>query len=99
MVVIWEPMYPGDSRSSVNAGLFADQRVTMFWDPTEISGRWLGAHRIGNIEGGIVWDAFYAFAPATRWRDQPDHVVASGGPIIGAVGDLPDHFLPLLKAQ
>jgi hypothetical protein len=96
MVVIWEPMYPGDTRRDVNAGLFNDPRVTTFWDPTEISGHWFGTHRLGRIEGGIVWDAYYAFAPTTRWSDQPDHLVASGAPIIGGVGELQGRFAPLL---
>jgi hypothetical protein len=91
-------MYPGDSRGAVNASLFDDPRVTSFWDPHEISGRWLGSRALGGLDDEIVWDAFYAFAPATRWRDRPDHLVATGAPIIGGVGSLERAFIPLLKA-
>ena len=92
-------MYPGDSRGAVDASLFADPRVTTFWDPHEISGRWLGRRRIGGLDEGIVWDAFYAFAPATRWSDRPDHLIATGAPIIGGVDALERVFLPLLRTR
>jgi hypothetical protein len=97
VLVIWEPMYPGDSRSKIDQQLFDDQRVTSFWDPHEVSGTWFGKNGVSEIEGGIVWDAFYAFAPATRWDDRPDHVVASGAPIIGGVDTLQDQFVPLIS--
>jgi cytochrome c biogenesis protein CcdA len=45
---------------------------------------------------GIVWDAFYAFAPATRWGAWPSDVVATGAPIIGGVDKLQARFVPLL---
>lgn len=96
MIVIWEPMYPGDSRGAIDTGLFADRRVTSFWDPHEISGRWFGNNRVGTIEGGIVWDAYYGFAPATRWEQRPTQVVATGAPIIGGTDSLQDQFVPLL---
>jgi hypothetical protein len=92
-------MYPGDSRGAINARLFDDPRVTTFWDPHEISGRWLGSRAIGGLDDEIVWDAFYAFAPATRWSDRPDHLIATGAPIIGGVDALERAFLPLLKAR
>ena len=90
-------MYPGDSRGAIDAGLFADRRVTSFWDPDTISGKWFGKHRVGDIEGGIVWDAFYAFAPSTHWEGRPSEVVATGAPIIGGVDTLQQQFVPLLR--
>jgi hypothetical protein len=95
MLVIWEPMYPGDAREGIDAGLFDDGRVTSFWDPREISGRWFGSHGVGDF-AGIVWDAYYAFAPSTRWTMRPDHLVATGAPIIGGVDALERRFVPLL---
>jgi len=95
--VIWEPTYAGDSRAQVDAELFDDPRVTTFWDPHEVSGRWFADHMGNRVPGGIVWDAYYAFAPATRWGQRPDHVVASGAPIIGGVDDLERAFIPVLK--
>jgi hypothetical protein len=97
--VIWEPMYPGDSRGRIDADVFADRRVTSFWDQDEISGKWLGSHKVGAIEGGIVWDAYYAFGPDTHWEARPGQVVATGAPIIGGVDTLQDRFVPLLGSS
>lgn len=84
VVVVWEPMYPGDTRAdAVDDRVFADPRVTSFWDPHEISGRWLGRRVADAAQGVIVWDAFYAFyafPPAARWSDPPTRVVAAGAP-------------------
>ena len=63
MIVLWEPMYPGDARGKIPTGFFAgDPRVSSYWDPTEISGRWLADHPFAGLGGNsIVWDAYYAF--------------------------------------
>jgi hypothetical protein len=95
VLVLWEPMYPGDARDQIDTSLFDDPRVTSFWDPHEISGRWFGDHRLGDLEG-IVWDAYYAFAPETRWQRLPNHLVATGAPIIGGVDGLQRNFVPRL---
>jgi hypothetical protein len=97
VLVVWEPMYPGDARNRIDTGLFADARVTSFWDPREISGRWFGQHKLGNLDG-IVWDAYYAFAPTTRWASGPNHLVATGAPIIGGVDALQHDFVQRLGA-
>jgi hypothetical protein len=88
-------MYPGDSRAGIDLRLFDDPRVTSFWDPNEISGRWFGDHRLGNLKG-IVWDAYYAFAPTTRCHRLPDRLVATGAPIIGGVDALQRRFVARL---
>lgn len=101
MIVLWEPMYPGDARGKIPAGLFADRRVTSFWDPHELSGNWFGshAHLLNGFDGGIVWDAYYAFAPGSRWRGAvPDRLVASGSDIIGNLAPLQRSFVPLLRS-
>jgi hypothetical protein len=98
VVVVWEPMYPGDTRAdAVENAVFDDPRVTSFWDPHEISGRWLGKRSGDPSEGLIVWDAFYAFAPSAKWNDPPTRVVATGAPIIGGVDSLQREFVPLLR--
>ena len=98
VVVVWEPMYPGDTRAdAVDDRVFADPRVTSFWDPHEISGRWLGRRAADAAQGAIVWDAFLAFGPAARWSDPPRRVVAAGAPIIGGVDKLQRDFVPLLR--
>jgi hypothetical protein len=97
MVVLWEPMYFGDARSKIPTAFFKDPRETSFWDPTEISGRWFGARPFGGLGGGIVWDAYYAFAATARWGPSaPTHLVAAGSDIIGSTDPLERSFAPLL---
>ena len=98
MIVLWEPMYPGDARAKIPTVFFADRRVTSFWDPKEISGRWFGDHSLGGLQG-IVWDAYYAFAPSAHWgTGVPTHRVASGSDIIGNTTGLQQSFVPLLHS-
>ena len=98
MIVLWEPMYPGDAREKIPTAFFTDPRVTSFWDPTEISGRWFGDRPLGGLGGGIVWDAYYAFAPSSHWGSgAPTHLVAAGSDIIGSTNALEHSFAPLLR--
>lgn len=94
-------MFPGDARNKIPTAMFDDPRVTSFWDPDEISGRWFGNHRIGDLQGraggGIVWDAYYAFPAGTTWAEIESRVVATGSPVIGATGGLSRQFVPLLR--
>jgi hypothetical protein len=100
VVVVWEPMYPGDDRGdAVHNDVFADPRVTSFWDPHEISGKWLGRRAANASEGLIVWDAFFAFGPSAGWSDLPTRAVAAGAPIIEGVDRLQHDFVPLLRGQ
>ena len=97
MIVLWEPMFPGDARTKIPTEFFDDTRVTSFWDPHEISGRWFGDRPLGGLQGGIVWDAYYAFAPSAHWGTAaPTHLVAAGSDIIGNTDALQHAFLPLL---
>ena len=100
MIVLWEPMYPGDARGKIPTGFFAgDPRVSSYWDPTEISGRWLADHPFAGLGGNsIVWDAYYAFAPSSHWGSgAPTHLVAAGSDIIGSTNALEHSFAPLLR--
>lgn len=103
MIVLWEPMYPGDARGKIPTGLFAgDPRVTSFWDPTEISGRWLSDHPFAGLGGsGIVWDAYYAFPAGAHWPSNtiPTDAVAAGSDIIGSTDALQRFFVPLLEKR
>jgi hypothetical protein len=90
-------MYPGDAYRKIPTALFTDRRVTSYWDPTEVSGRWFGREKLGGLEG-IVWDAVYAFSPGASWGSgKPTHLVTSGSPVIGVTGGLSSRFLPLLR--
>ncbi len=95
--MLWEPEYPGDARNKIPKAMFDDPRVTSFWDPKEISGRWFGSHRIDDLEGGVVWDAYYAFPAKTTWGQLQTRVLATGAPVIGGTHGLSGEFIPLLK--
>jgi hypothetical protein len=100
VIVVWEPMYPGDTRQdAVENEVFDDPRVTSFWDPTEISGKWFGEREAGGSDGPIVWDAFYAFNASARWGAGRTEIVAAGAPIIGNVDALQRQFVPLLREE
>jgi hypothetical protein len=100
LIVVWEPMYPGDTRDdAVKDPVFHDPRVTSFWDPHEISGRWFGKRAQSGSEGLVVWDAFFAFGRSAKWTDPPAGIVAAGAPIIGGVDRLQHDFLPLLQRR
>lgn len=71
--VVWTPVLKSDSRESVEKArrLFADQRVTQYWD---------GDQRLGKTYGKIVelpnnrslaWDIYFAFDKKAQWTDQP----------------------------
>ena len=92
-------MYPGDARGKIPTSFFADPRVTSYWDPAEISGRWLAEHPFAGLGGGgIVWDAYYAFSAGARWPAGavPHGAVAAGSDIIGSTDALQRSFVPLL---
>src|SRR3954451_20404727 len=95
MIVLWEPMYPGDERSKIPARMFDDPRVTSFWDPREISGTWFGERGLAGLRG-VVWDAYYVFGPAARWDAAPGRLLSAGSPIIGSVDALQRTLVPLL---
>jgi hypothetical protein len=103
MIVLWEPMYPGDARSKIPTAFFADDpRVSSYWDPTEISGRWLAGHPVAGLGGsGIVWDAYYAFPAGSRWPADtiPTNAIVAGSDIIGSTDALQHSFVPLLEKR
>lgn len=95
VIVLWEPMYPGDSYAGIDRTMFADRRAINLWDPHEISGRWFGTFA-GGGGGTVAWDRFYGYSADARWTTAPSGLVVTGHPIIGATSDLERAFLPLL---
>lgn len=99
MTVLWEPTLAGDAYGKIPTSFFDDPRVTSYWDPDGVSGTWLGQLAVHGLTG-LVWDAYYAFAPGAEWgRDGLTGVVAADAPIIGATGALEREFLPLLDER
>jgi hypothetical protein len=99
VLVLWEPMYPGDSYAGINPQMFNDPRVTSFWDPHEISGTWFDQHTPGAPPGWKVWDAYFAYAPSARWTTTPNHLLTDGHTIIATTTNLQHHFIPLLTTR
>jgi len=98
LIVLWEPMLPGDTRGEIPKALFDDPRATSFWDPHEISGTWFANHPLGGLGGaGPVWDAYYAFPATTHWGSSLRNTVATGSDIIGNTRALQRAFIPLLS--
>ena len=102
VIVVWEPMYPGDSYSAIDPKLFSDRRAINFWDPHEMSGHFFGMFPGG---GTIAWDRYYAYSANAQWTDDSADaewtasltgLIVSGHPIIGGTDGLERSFLPRL---
>ena len=69
------------------------------WDPDRTAGRWFAAHRTGGLGvGGVVWDAYLAFGPRSRWRAAPSDLLAADSDIIDNTDKLNERFSPILAA-
>lgn len=91
-------MLGGDRRADIDTHVLDDPRVTTFWDGDKVAGRWLADQGIGDLSvpGGVVWDAYLAFAPDAAWQTTPTRLVASGSSIIDTTDGLSDRLVPLL---
>lgn len=91
-------MLGGDRRTDIDTHVLDDPRVTTFWDGDKVAGRWLADQQIGDLSvpGGVVWDAYLAFAPDAAWQTTPTALIASGTTIIDTTGGLRDRLVPLL---
>jgi hypothetical protein len=96
---IWTAMMPGDSRSSWPSDVFADSRVTNLWDARDVTGHWFGIHRVGGLGGPstpFVWDAYFGYGAAARWREAPTEPLVVGSSIITHTSGLQNGFVPVL---
>lgn len=89
-------MLPADSRNLVDRKVLNDRRVTNFYDADRLVGAWFANHSDGG--DGIVWDAYYLYATAATWADQPQPLLSSGGPVIESSSDLATAFAKLNSA-
>jgi hypothetical protein len=91
-------MLAGDSRGAWDAHVLDDPRVISLWDGSRLAGRWFADHSTGGLgaPGDIVWDAYLAFGQTSRWRSQPNGLLAAGSDIIDNTNRLDRHFIPLL---
>ena len=87
--VIWFSMLPGDSHSELERAetFIPDQRALHFWDEDKIVGRAF-ARQYGAEFDYIVWDAYFLYAPDTRWDASPPVVASKGATVIATINDL-----------
>jgi hypothetical protein len=90
---VWLPEL-GGSRGAWDPSVLPDHRVVNYWDGDELVALWYAAHVADRP--GIVWDAFFLYGPAARWRSVPGPLVAGGGTVIDESGRLADAIRPLL---
>ena len=95
MYVVWLVALAGDRRSSWDANVLPDPRVTQFWDADRFAGPWFAK----NIEGtdGFMWDTYLLYGPNATWNQAPGPLLGSGGAIIDVGSELRDKLAPLLK--
>lgn len=88
--VVWLPMLVGDSQALIDRRVLSDPRVTYYWDPQRVVGRWFS----GNVtqQPGITWDAFFLYGAQAHWDSTPGPLVQSGSSIIGNTNDLLSGF-------
>jgi hypothetical protein len=86
-------MMPADSRSLIDTRVLNDRRVTNYYDPGKVVGKWFADH--SDAGGGVIWDAYYLYGPEATWTEQPGPLRSSGGPVIESSGDLAAAFSKL----
>ena len=86
VLVVWLPMLNGDSQQMIDQQVLADHRVTYFWDPGRVMGRWFSDHVTGDP--GPTWDAFFLYGPQARWGTVPGPLIGSGSTVIGSRDEL-----------
>jgi hypothetical protein len=96
---VWFSMIPTDARAMWRwgGGTLTDSRVTHFWDEQKLVGRWF-AEQVSpeDADGGIVWDAYYLYAPDAEWTAKPPATVTSGATVRARFDNLNQRMAPFL---
>jgi hypothetical protein len=91
--VVWLPVLPLDARFDV-ADVMVDRRVSHFWDNEQLVSDDLG-QSLGYQ--GLVWDVFLSYAPDAVWGERIPEPLATGAPVVDAVGSLEASLRPYLE--
>ena len=91
--VVWLPVMPLDARFPV-ADVMIDPRAVHFWDNEQVVSDDL-ARTYGF--SGFVWDAFFTYAPDAVWDDRLPEPLATGAPVVDAIGSLEASLRPYLE--
>ena len=91
---MWLVALAGDRRSTWDADVISDARVTHLWDAERFAGSWFAKH----VEGadGFMWDTYLLYGPKALWDTAPTPLLDSGATIIDTASQLRAHVTPLL---
>ena len=84
---IWIGYYPWDSKGDIDPGILRDSRVTQFWDPDKVVGKWF-ADQVTGRRGGVSWDVYFLYPPESQWDAAPTTLVRSASPAIDDIDSL-----------
>lgn len=79
---VWFNMVERDARALWPADALTDRRVVHFWDEHRLLGTWYGRHPDYLKSSLVLWDAYLLYGRASRWDDQPSHLVSWGRTIL-----------------
>lgn len=97
---IWFSMIRTDARAMwrMGGGALSDSRVAHFWDDEKLLGRWFAENvSPDEADGGIVWDAYYLYAPGAEWTAKPPPAISGGATVRGKFDELNQKSRPLLS--
>lgn len=75
-----------DNKAEWNPDLLTDARVTHYWDPDQVVGRWFDENE-QNIgfdfnKGPVVWDSYFLFGPEATWDSIPTPLISYGNTVL-----------------
>jgi hypothetical protein len=77
---VWVSQFAG-TRGDIDPSLFADPRVSSYWDPNGVVGDAIA----DDVQAGpAVYDVYTLYGPDARWEDGPPEPVDWGEPVIAA---------------
>jgi hypothetical protein len=80
---VWLNQRATDARDEIDASILRDPRVTQYWDPEGITGRYFAETDLGGLGyPGFVYDVYYVFGGTAAWADEPAPLAASGSPVV-----------------
>lgn len=79
--VVWVSLI-GGTRDAIDSGLFADARVSSYWDPNGVVGEAI-ADDVAAFESA-VYDVYTVYGADAQWGDEPPEPADWGAPVIAA---------------
>ena len=80
---VWLNQRSTDARDEIDESILADPRVTQYWDPEGITGRYFAENDLGGLGyAGLVYDVYYVFDGNAAWANAPAPLAASGSPVL-----------------